>query len=226
MVEQSIDLIQFSNRLRSARSLVNMNRKEFCEKHDFNLHTVQSWESGRYWVRAKSLERFCDALAKEGVFCSPDWIVEGKGDGPKLVSTGKDLTSTNTDGDDSKRLNLNNSQEERLVQAEVDAFMSAHKNEGIEVVATRATDNAMLPQFRSGDFVGGRILVGEHIKSLFGKDCIVEIGPENFLVRRLCSDGQRIVLVPTVLGESVLSFERVVSAAEIIWHRRMQKHTN
>lgn len=224
MVEQSLELGQFASRLRSARSLVRMNRKEFCERYGFNLHTVQSWESGRYLVRANSLERFCEALAKEGVFCTPDWIVEGKGDGPKLVGTEKDFTTLNTENNFPKRTSPTAGLEDMIAENETNAFYLSHQSAGIEVVVTRVADNTMLPQYGAGDYVGGRVQTHSNFKSLLGKDCIVEIGPDNFIVRRLLTDGSRIILAPTVSNERALSFDSVESAAEIIWHRRIPRY--
>src|SRR5580704_15173991 len=67
-------------RFRSARSLVlDLNRKSFCEKYNINRYTVQSWENGLHVSKGKNIEKFIEALAREGVFCTAEWLIDGDG---------------------------------------------------------------------------------------------------------------------------------------------------
>ena len=44
-------------RFRSARSLVpDLNRKSFCERHEINRYTMQSWENGLHVSKGKNVE--------------------------------------------------------------------------------------------------------------------------------------------------------------------------
>src|SRR3989338_555429 len=79
-------------RIRMAPSLLPLNRTEFCEKHGLNRYTIQAWELGRNKIGLTSLRRFCEAMSKEGVFCTPEWLLHGKGDGPsKIGSRGMEI---------------------------------------------------------------------------------------------------------------------------------------
>lgn len=211
MKKKPTDLEAVAGRVRSARSLVRMSRKDFCEKHGLNQYTVQSWEAGRYLIRQSNLKTFCKALEAEGVHCAPVWLSTGEGGGPKLVE-GHRISVPDT---------VSVSQEDEFLQIEMAAFRSTHKIAKIEVVITRVPDQAMRPFYEEGDYVGGRLLVGEDFRRLNGKICIVKTSANNSVVRRLCSDGKRIILVPLQPDEEVSIFDTVLSAAEVIWHRRV-----
>jgi SOS-response transcriptional repressor LexA len=222
MSQANINLEQVAGRIRSARGFVRMTRKEFCEKHGFNLHTVFSWEAGKYLVRKPSLERFCKALASEGVICATEWLMEGKGDGPTLIAAQKNIVSPKAKSKPANR--VSDSQEEQRIHAEIKAFQGGYKKAKMDAVVIQVADIAMSPLFEVGDYVGGcRVKSEDGIKALLGKICIVEIGLQNFVVRRLGREGKRIALVAGDPTEQILTFDRIVSAAEIIWHRRMAK---
>lgn len=221
MSQESINLEQIAGRIRSARGFVRMTRKEFCEKHGFNLHTLFSWEAGKYLVRRPSLEKFCKALASEGVFCSAEWLLEGTGEGPTRISAQKNIAEPK-DGPRPNRAQ-DASEEEKRIHAEIRTFQAGYKKAKQEAVVIQVADSAMSPSYESGDYVGGRLLKGDALKALLGKICIVEIGLQNFVVRRLGKDGRRVALVAADPLEAILSFDKILSAAEIIWHRKMAK---
>lgn len=221
MSQESINLDQVAGRIRSARGFVRMTRKDFCEKHGFNLHTVFTWEAGKYLVRRPSLERFCKALAKEGVFCSPEWLLQGQGEGPTLVTAQKNILSLKAKPKASKL--ADDSEEEQQIRAEIKIFQSGYKKAKVDAVVIQMADSAMSPHYEAGDYVGGLQVRDEDIKALLGKTCIVEIGLQNFVVRKIGKEGKRIALLATDSAEQILVFEKIVSAAEIIWHRRMSK---
>lgn len=221
MSQANINLEEVAGRIRSARGFVRMTRKEFCEKHGFNLHTVFSWEAGKYLVRRPSLEKFCKALAKEGVFCSAEWLMEGKGDGPTLIKAQKNLLTQATKPNTSHR--PIGSEEEQRIKAEIKTFQAGYKKAKMDVVVIQVADSAMNPFCEAGDYVGGCLVKETALTTLMGKVCIVEIGLQNFIVRRLSKDGKRVALIAADPMEPILSFDKIVSAAEIIWHRRMAK---
>lgn len=222
MSQESINLEAVAGRIRSARSFVRMTRKEFCEKHGFNLHTVFSWEAGKYLVRKPSLERFCKALASEGIFCSTEWLLEGAGESPTRVSAQKNLLVAKTGPKGILRVQ-DSSEEEERIRAEIKTFQAGYKRAKIDAVVIQVADNSMSPLYEPGDYVGGCLVKGEGLRALLGKTCIVEIGLQNFIVRKLGKEGKRVALVAQDPTESILSFDKIVSAAEIIWHRRMVK---
>lgn len=75
------DATAIGARFRSARALVpHLNRKSFCEQHDINRYTMQSWENGLHVSKGKNVEKFIEALALEGISCTSEWLFEGKGE--------------------------------------------------------------------------------------------------------------------------------------------------
>ena len=85
--KSSQDAKNIGARFRSARSLVpDLNRKSFCERHGINRYTMQSWENGLHVSKGRNVEKFIDALAREGVYCTSEWLIEGVGDPAKPLS--------------------------------------------------------------------------------------------------------------------------------------------
>jgi SOS-response transcriptional repressor LexA len=209
------ELLNVGLRFKSARSLVALTRKEFCAKHELNPHMVQAWEIGRNASRGKNLARFCDALAREGVLCAPEWLLHGTGKSPYKINGSEQLVAHDND--------FPSSDEGGLIDSEAQFFRETYAKHGRKPIVVRIADNAMQPLFRQGDYVGGFLQTNGTLDSLAGEICIVEIGAQNFIVRRLVKEGHRFLLLGQDFKEPVISFESVVGAAEIIWHRRIAK---
>jgi len=212
------ELLNVGLRFKSARSLVALTRKEFCERHGLNLHMVQAWEIGRNTSRGKNLARFCDAMAREGVFCSAEWLLHGTGDSPHKIQSSALLGA--------HAIDFPSGDESNLIESEAQFFRETHEKLGRKPIVVKIADDAMQPIFRKGDYVGGFLQSDGTLDSLAGEIWIVEIGVQNFVVRRLVKDGQRFLLLGQDFKEPVISFENIVSAAAIIWHRRMTKNTD
>lgn len=69
-------------RFNIARSMTGLTRREFSERNGLNRYTVEALESGRFRVHGEILQNYCDALAKEGISCTQDWLLDGKGSAP------------------------------------------------------------------------------------------------------------------------------------------------
>ncbi len=209
----SSDMKTIGLRVRSARSLVALNRKDFCEKHDLNFHTVQSWEIGRNLSRGKSLAKFCDALGRESVFCTQDWLLTGSGQGPYRLDTSDDLLKaekpkqTSEEGPD-------------FISLEAKFFTTSYRKNGLKAVVTSVADDAVHPVYKKGEFVGGILVTGKAIDALLGELCIIQLSPEKFTVRRLLQESNRYLLLPANLKEPLIGLDKIMGAAEIIWHRR------
>lgn len=200
-------------RIRSARSLMALSRKDFCEKHDFSTSTIQAWEKGRNVSSIKMLKRFCEALRGEGVLCTPEWLLNGDGTPAKLMSLSTPFSASNSGSLENLSL------EEKIAQSEVDSFCKIQKKNGREAIACKVNDDGMTPEFQRGDWVAG--LVADNQKSLIGKTCIVEVSDKQYSVRRLMLDGNRPVLVPKNTEEPLTSLDKIERAAAVIWHRKL-----
>lgn len=206
-------------RFKSARSLVPLSRKDFCDKHGLNRFTVQSWEIGRNFSRSKNINAFCEALAKEGVFCTVEWLLEGVGAMPTKLKTRKTLELPRVKRARAPERNRV-SEEEARIHAEI-SFFKKNQPEGTEVLITQVADNLMEPFYSEGDFVGGPFVTGDAISKLAGTICLVALDEENFVVRRLMTEGNRLLLVPEDKTGPVTAVKKALGAAQIIWHRRL-----
>ena len=72
-------------RLKRIRHLGNLSREEFCEGSEINLATLISWEVGRFGgLSSKGAKRVIARAAKEGVFCTIEWLLYEIGVGPEV----------------------------------------------------------------------------------------------------------------------------------------------
>ena len=194
-----------------AMGMIKMCRKDFCEKHSLNRFTIQSWEIGRNNINVHRVVRFCDALSAEGVFCSPDWLLKGKGGAPVKLSSRQDLPV--------ESLKSETAEEQKLVQSEIQLFRENQIKLGREPIVVELGDQAMRPYFSKGDFVGGCLLPQRSIETLLGQIAIVGIGSKNYVVRRLMKESTNYLLVPAEFTERVVSLNKLENIAKIVWHR-------
>ncbi len=198
-------------RFRSARSLVpNLNRKSFCERHEINRYTMQSWENGLHVSKGKNVEKFIEALAKEGIACSSEWLIDGVGEPAKPFF---EAQSTNT--------TPRPLEPEEDYEAKYDAFMDllikAHKKEGEHIIKVCLHDEAMAPKFRAGDWLLG-LDISENPKKAHEKYCLIELGENRFVLRKVYYNKEQLLL--TALDERVKSFYLApgLKIYEVIWH--------
>lgn len=205
-------------RIRMARSLLPLNRTEFCEKHGLNRYTIQAWELGRNKIGLTMLRRFCDAMGKEGVFCTPEWLLHGKGDGPsKIGSRGMEIKAEKSWVKQPKK-NANETQE---IESEAEFFKETQTKAGHSVVLLKLPDSAMEPLYARGDYVGARKVPKELRNQLIGQVCVIEVGEGNFVLRRLLTAGSSYLLTPADYTEQTAILEKLGNVFEILWHRKI-----
>ncbi len=207
-------------RIRMARSLLPLNRTEFCDKHGLNRYTIQAWEIGRNKIGLTSLRKFCDALGQEGVFCSPEWLLHGKGDSPfKIGSRGMEIKAEKSWVKQPQA----NASEAQEIEDEAEFFKKSQSKAGHNVVVLQLTDSAMEPLYARGDYVGSRAVPSKLVDQLVGQVCVIEIGPGNFVVRRLMTAGNSYLLVPADFNSKAAVLEKLGNIFEIVWHRKSTK---
>ncbi|MEI6806165.1 MAG: helix-turn-helix transcriptional regulator [Myxococcaceae bacterium] len=207
-------------RIRMARSLLPLNRTEFCEKHGLNRYTIQAWELGRNKIGLTMLRRFCEAMGKEGVFCTPEWLLHGKGDGPsKIGSRGMEIKAEKSWVKRPKE-HANETQE---IENEAEFFKETQSKAGHSVVVLQLPDSTMEPLYVRGDYVGGRAVPEELVGQLLGQVCLIEVGEGKFVLRRLLTVGSRYLLVPEDYTEQTAILEKLRNVFEILWHRKTGK---
>lgn len=198
-------------RFRIAVGMVKLSRREFCKKHELNRFTIQSWELGSNSINVGLVLRFCEALTAEGVFCSPEWLIKGKGAGPVKLGARDDLVP--------EASILGPEEERKAILAEVELFRSNQILARRSPIVVEVADQAVRPYFSKGDFVGGYILSERSVGSLLGQLAIVGISEGKHVVRRLMRDTSGYLLVPTDYSHRAVSVKNVEHIAKIVWHR-------
>jgi hypothetical protein len=201
---------QIGERFRQARSLVPLSRTTFCKKHGLSYHTMQSWELARHASRLENVARFCEALAKEGIICTENWLLEGVGTIPLPA------------------LGLPYAQPEvlTLIAKEMAFFQDLHQQAGIQTVIMRIEDAAMHPDYRIGDYVGAQCLTVDRVEQFYNQVCLIEVQPQHYLLRQLIKEGERYLLLAHKSADyPPISLDKILGLAEILIHRRLPAKT-
>lgn len=170
-------------RFRSARSLVpNLNRKSFCERHGINRYTMQSWENGLHISKGKNVDKFIEALAREGVYCTAEWLIDGQGESAKALTV-KDIELP-----DFHRELVEDSSDKFILSLK--ALIDRHH----DLVSCQLPDDAMAPKFLRGDLVFGKPAHGQKSR-IHQKYCIIELKPEQNIVRKVIITKESLLLL-------------------------------
>lgn len=213
LVQQKSDLNlkNIGARFRSVRSLININRKTFCERHEINRYTMQSWENGLHISKGKNIEKFIEALSKEGILCNEDWLLYGRGDPPKTLgeinhspknfSSGvsKGITGLNSDLEIAKNIK------------------DLYEKKQMEALVFRLLDDHMSPKFSQGDLVIG-IKASSNSLIIHQKDCIIDLGLDRLLVRRTLAFKDRIMLLALDQTQPTFILGQDAKIYPIVWH--------
>lgn len=203
-------------RIKAARSLAGYaERKAFCHKFDFPLATLEAWERGKNPLTLKGAKRLVDILRDAGIYCSEEWLTEGKGLSPRPFQEMTEefrLKSNDSLGSLGKNLKI---------AREISTFITL--NEGALVTIIR--DDAMLPFFVEGDYVGGIKKSGTALSEAINRKCIIELTNGKMIVRQLYQGKN-----PSLFNISAINLNtkevpivehnvEIRSAAPILWHR-------
>jgi len=207
-------------RLRRIRHLANLSREDFCSDGEVNLTTLISWEVGRFGgLSAKGAARVIARVAKEGVFCTPEWLLHEIGVGPEVSADYKKTYIVVEGKADSNYLSS-----ESTVVEELLLFRKLNKH----TIDFIIEDDTMFPHYRTGDYVAGTKRFGTKMASLVGWDCIMQINDGRILMRNL-QQGPRANsynLISTNLQakvkDTIIYDVELVAAAPVIWHRRKE----
>lgn len=197
-LKPSQDAKSIGTRFRSARSLVPINRKSFCERHEINRYTMQSWENGLHVSKGKNVEKFIEALAYEGISCTAEWLIDGTGEPARPF-----------DGHSAPR-----EKHDHIISLIISAHAELHE----EVIALKVNDSAMMPKFAEGDWLLG-LSIKDGFQDLHQKYCIVKLGEDRLLVRKAFYFKENLLL--TALDDNIPSFSLGLDAKiyEVVWHR-------
>jgi transcriptional regulator with XRE-family HTH domain len=202
-------------RLYAIRSFVQSIRKEFCKKTGLSENTLRSWEKNSVPLSEKGAHRLCDVLAKEGILCTPEWLLKGTGASP--------LTQEGLKRKFDQAFGEQGADEDLEISREADLFLKKYPHSIIMVVL----DNAMAPQFERGDYLGGTSIPSPHLEEHLKKACIVELdAPQATLVRTLEKGRKPQTYALSCLNpleatnDPFLAEANIKKAYEILWFRR------
>ena len=208
----SEELKQIGKRVKYARMLTNLTALEFSSKYQLNFHTLSSLESGRYYPSEKILSELVKAFHTAGVSCTTQWFLEGKG-------LSSDLMKNSFVPVLSEHSSKTNIEEDFSIWEEIEYF----KKKSNQVIISLIQDDAMLPWYNLGDFVGGRLVDDKNLLNCLGKFCLVEIEPEFFVVRYLIQQEENFILSGINLQSKtctpLLIKPSMTRIANIFWHR-------
>jgi len=146
-------------RLKFARLLTRLDRREFAKKYNLSEASLRSWENGDVpHITLNAINKCVKALRSEGIIVAPNWIRFGESQKPKLLSP----------------IKVNNFTEE------IGVYNMLHPNS----ISLHIKDDFMLPDYKKGDFVMGRPIY-ENFEVMDGAKCIIILEDKTLLLRQL-----------------------------------------
>ncbi|MBY0292589.1 MAG: hypothetical protein K2W92_04800 [Alphaproteobacteria bacterium] len=218
---QSIDLRKkAAERIKIVRSMAGYaERKAFCLRFKFPLATLEAWERGKNPLTLKGAMRLIDVLSEVGIYCSEEWLRLGTGISPRPFEEISEGVHTNFS------LTINSLEKNLKIAKEISTFITL--NEGAAVTIVR--DDAMLPFYEKGDYVGGIKRLGPSLKEAINKRCIIEFANGQTAVRQLYKGKNSLNYNISAINLSTKKIPinehdiDIISAAPIIWHRSLTK---
>jgi len=208
-------------RLKRARIIAGLStRKDFEKKHNISANTLQGWEQCKNPLTQKGATRIVNALKKEGLICTVDWLLSGMGLPPRTFESLH--AGVNELIHENESLSELNMREEEAIYKETQFFKNAHPNSIILTIA----DNAMEPYFSIGDTVGGVQIPNNGINKYLNSCCIVELENNLILPRVIHVGTQKNTYTiscsnhKTTASPLNLFNAKIISLAPVVWHRR------
>lgn len=216
--ESIIEKSKISDRLKIARSLAGFSeRKAFANHFGISNATLEAWERGVNPLTLKGARKIVEALRSVGMYCSEEWLQEGKGLSPRpLKELAEPYWDQSPNSFDKVEASLS-------IAREIALFTTSNE----DALVTFVKDDAMLPFYQEGDYVGGIKLKGSSIHKALDKRCIIELPSKKLTVRQLqkSQDQDKYTLSAinpaTKTTPTVLYDVDILSASPIVWHRSL-----
>jgi transcriptional regulator with XRE-family HTH domain len=203
-----------AERVRSARAMAGLSRREIEENYGINENTLSGWERGIHTgLSKKGAAQFVQMLKDKDIACTVDWLLQGIGSGPQKIT------------DYSIEPSVSDMRSEKAsIYEEIEIFRKHHRNT-LELIVQ---DNSMLPVYQRGDYVLG-IQHKQSFQKYIGIDCIVELPNGEVLLRKLAKGrtDNRFSLICINLDPNSLEQNRydveIASLAPVIFIRRIEE---
>ena len=201
-------------RLRAIREAIPLTRQEFCDRHGFSLSTLRALESSALGVTPKHAYKFVKAFEKEKIICTEEWLLEGEGIFP---------TESAPEGINHKVISPKDFYKPKdAIEKEIEFFRKNNPNS----LVIQVTDNAMLPLYRTKDYVGGMKVNLPIDKHHYGNPYLVILqdntqlirilypGPQEDLFNLCCLPLADLKKTPFLVNVSIKEIY------QIVWHRK------
>ncbi len=204
-------------RLKYLRSILRLTRAYIEKKYKLPEITLKSWENSMIKISKNGIKRCVAVYKNEGLIVDEAWIADGKGLDPTVrLSLGhyfampSEVVSLPIDTADAIAM-MRDAQE----------FRDRYPNSVVMIVS----NDEMSPQYRAGDYVGGRLRLRNELDSIVNKDCIIYLKGGGQYFRRLFKDslGRFNLVCLNPMGKTVepIIFDAdIESAAAVIWIRK------
>lgn len=201
---------KIGQRIRSARLTTNLSRSDFCNRHNISPSTLFSLEVGRINFTENKMHQLLTAFNFESVVCTSQWLLEGKG-----------LPPYSFDGQ--------KFDQDTLCKNDTDAFsifreIEVFKQGSDQAFVILVQDDAMMPLYKPGDYVGGKIVFEQEILNFIGKICLIETDKKEFIIRHLFQEDNYFILSginpQSKICSPLLKIDSVRRIARILWHRQ------
>jgi transcriptional regulator with XRE-family HTH domain len=158
-------LLTSGDRIKAVRTHLGLTRKQFAEKHGFSDSTLKAIEYSTAPLKPSQLHKLIEIFLREGLPCSEEWIITGKGE-PLLKKEDLDKTS-------SSLLNP--------ISEEIKVFQKNYPRS----LLIQLKDNSMSPFYEKQDYIGGIKITRTLKPSDYGRPYIVVLQDNKKLVRSL-----------------------------------------
>ncbi|OAJ35338.1 transcriptional regulator [Piscirickettsia salmonis] len=220
---KAINKEEIGQRLKELRQLLGFTRKIIHKKYGISENTIKNWELG-VTITDTAFSKLLPLYANEGVVFAPDWVRTGKGKKPYVS------LEISEESEKKKFKVIPNESDEAIEDNQL------FKNNDPNKIVVKVNGNYMLPVYRAGDYVGGRLkhVNDKLLESLHNTDCIVIDKNGMTYVRRLCLEKQSIK-TRTKLNLACLNIweeggqynhliydVKAVKIAPIVYHRKLK----
>lgn len=182
--EKNKTAIEVGKRIKLARQLANITRKEMTVLHAINSNTLQAWEKGVNRLTEENALRLVEIFRKSGLVLTVEWLLLGVDPSITIPTNRKHI---NQDFKDVLSI-----RGDLKVLEEINYFL----NQNLQSISLLVTDNAIAPIFNVGDYVGGINLFSSDIDDLVGEFCIITTDDQKTLLRKIiknCGKGNFII---------------------------------
>ena len=216
------DKISKGYRVRNLRETLGFTRSDIEKKYGIKASTLRSTESGMNALTLSLARNLCLVANDNGYDCTIDWLISGKGEQPKIQQGTK--------------LQFNGLQDQKLEEKKVTALLESqslaisydvrnflNSYNGYEVDVFRVCDDAMTPQFKIGDYVGGIAISLNKLQDYLDCSFIFELDSGKKILRNFTKYQSDYILYGTNFrhagAPSVIFNPTLVKAFPVFWHR-------